>query len=215
MSGGFSVPFIALSVGVPANYGAPIFAVMAFLSAWYAGFAMWRIQKQRADELKEQLTPKLRIDTVVTEDCEAVSATSTAPILTVRIKIETLTGANVADCKTVVNEIWKRSSQTGKFVPVWTKPSPWFQVNGLVIAHPGMPAWHDLLWAHETSNTLTPAKFVGWPYKLIGALQDTGTYRFEVAVAAPSVPTATAVIEVEWTGQWNELTAKLVDSLCP
>jgi hypothetical protein len=69
MSGGFSIPFVALGFAIPvwfpdrttAYAAAAVFLLMAFMGAWYAGFVIWRIERERGDDLRGRVTTKFEL----------------------------------------------------------------------------------------------------------------------------------------------------------
>jgi hypothetical protein len=57
MSGSFSVPFTAAAVFSDSKYGQSIFGLLAFCSAWFAAFTIWKAERQKVIELEEKQSP--------------------------------------------------------------------------------------------------------------------------------------------------------------
>lgn len=51
MSGGFSVPFTVAAVFSDNKYAQIIFAILAFSSAWFAAYRVWRIEREKVISL--------------------------------------------------------------------------------------------------------------------------------------------------------------------
>lgn len=60
MSGGFSIPFVAVAAWVDNIYAKVIFVALAFASAWFAAYMIWKGERGRVVELEEKLRPKLK-----------------------------------------------------------------------------------------------------------------------------------------------------------
>jgi hypothetical protein len=74
MSGGFSVPFVALAAYLDSGYAKVIFAALAFCSAWFAAYTVWKFERAaawvlraRVTALEERLRPKIKIISVSDE----------------------------------------------------------------------------------------------------------------------------------------------------
>lgn len=60
MSGGFSVPFTALSVIVDNKWTQFIFAFLAFSAVWVAAYRIWKPERERVLDLEERARPRLK-----------------------------------------------------------------------------------------------------------------------------------------------------------
>ena len=55
MSGGFSVPFAAAAVFLDNKYAQLIFGCLAFGSAWFAAYRIWKSEREQVISLQQQL----------------------------------------------------------------------------------------------------------------------------------------------------------------
>ena len=183
---------------------------MAF-SACLIAYIFWIELRPTVLAWWRKLPRKLNVEVEVTTDKEgpptAPTLANTTGVKIVRLRVESIVPESIDRCEAQIRRVTKRAPNSSEFVTLYEGP-PFGIMHPDPIVHPERPIWFELIWSHELNNCLTRAHAVAWPYKLLDALTDVGTFRFDALVVAPYVPAEKITIEVDWPGKWDGLTAR-------
>jgi hypothetical protein len=193
--------------GIPSWFwGITLFSVFLFL--WMLHTAL---------TFKRELTPAL--DVSFNPDAEGIVKTRTEIIdprtglkvrddmaTYVRVTLTSRSQKTVKGCAAFVTKLEKRSDPKGSFFEFPLRGAlPLTQVP--IDVFPTVPATVDFLKVGLFDNQL------GWtvpaPFRLDGALDEIGTYRFKIAIVGNDLA-KDVLVEIDWLGKWDTIVGRQV-----
>jgi hypothetical protein len=128
-------------------------------------------------------------------------------IALVRLQLDALHRAPVRNCAASIVRIQKRLIPTADFIEI-EMPNPHFLSDGNPVdVYPRIPRLLAFLRVTETDNKLLLTG--AWPFLLEDIFDDHATHRFTIIVIGADVDHE-ILVEVDWAGQWNKITARQV-----
>ena len=165
-------------------------------------------------EIEGRLKPAFRMyfdpDLGITHPAEAYPTAAAAKERNstyVRVHFACVTDAPVVGCSIFLTKL-EKARHGGAFedqrlhhpIDMWTAHR--FDVLPVVGANV------DLLRVNKADNALTPPSFVEWPHHMRGAFAEPAIYRMTLS-AICGLQTETIVLDVDWRGGWDSLTARV------
>lgn len=194
--------------GMSAPLGIPAWCVALIVLLVCASYFLF----EYAHRLRISLTPKFKVHEFDIDSLGMVTAVEMArdqhdnPVsieaIYLRLTVENESKSVIERCRAYVVALAKKPDGVAAFVPV-ALPQPIF-LNEPFDLYPEIPHMVDFVKSWDLTNEMYVTG--AWPFALRKAFAGKGTYRFTIAVHAGGV-TEKRVVDVNWRGEWNGITA--------
>jgi hypothetical protein len=201
MSGGASVPFVALAAYSESKWEQVSFVVLAVMSCWITAYQLWKIEREKVCSLQERLSPKIGVSLDAHYGGIAMFPIAGKPSRKwVQFVVSCATESALIDCEAWLKSVDRIDDQCEGLERLVEEPvrCAWSQTDDKKITiHPTLEKCANLFSFDRDDAAPIPQVCPKKP-TLIREIKKPGDYRITVVVTARDCPPKNADFIFTW-----------------
>lgn len=229
MSGSVSVPFAILAAYMDDKGAKIVFTIFAIVSAWFAAYRVWKVEREKANELAELLRPKLSITfeprdpwmktlprSNIPDTSKPGMPIVQAPSLWFRVEISTPEGSRISHgCQVHLQNVEYSPDGVATFQPTEFGSSQalrWAEDTVHPFAKRDIVPLRRNFVDLASTDPIHNAIHVKWAQNWISnehLFTRHGVFRLSLVVSSDDGGIATARLLLSWNGVWSDTTMRM------